>query len=445
MYPPPPGYNGYNNYASAPPAGYAMPPPQAGYAMPPPQPGYAMPPPGRGYPPAPFPGAPLPAPGMFGLPPHLAAFNRHYDADQTWDCSASDAAKELGLIQSRANDMYPQGRENCLNFLRECGAKGYAFKVKAVKTKPYWTWYFEINNAYGTPAPAPAPAYGGISLPSHLASFTMHFDSDQQWNCSPSDADKELGLIDSRRNDIYPQGRDNCMSFLRECRARGYPFVVKAVKTKPYWTWYFEVNNNGYSTPAPAPAPVPVYGGISLPSHLASFTMHFNADQQWNCSASDAAKELGLIQSRVNDIYPQGRDNCMSFLRECGARGYPFVVKAVKTKPYWTWYFEVNNGAQPQPSHPSRPSQPSRSYGVSLPSHLASFTMQFKADETWNCSASDAAKELGLIQSRVNDIYPQGRDNCMSFLRECSARGYRFKVKAVKTKPYWTWYFEVVA
>jgi len=130
----------------------------------------------------------------------------------------------MGLLDSRRNDIYPQGRDNCMQFLRECQMRGLCFKIKARKTQPYWTWFYEVN-----------------LLPPHLSAFTQYYDADQTWDCNPGDVPKEMGLLDNRRNDIYPQGRDNCMQFLRECQMRGYRFRVKARKTTPYWTWYYEV------------------------------------------------------------------------------------------------------------------------------------------------------------------------------------------------------------
>jgi hypothetical protein len=179
------------------------------------------------------------------LPPHLSAFAQHYDADQTWDGNPGSVQKELGLIEQRKNDMYPQGRDNCMKFLRECQSRGLNFKIKAKKTKPYWTWYYEVDGG-AAPAPAPAPGHHGFPgfpgfLPPHLSAFAQHYDADQTWECKPGDVPKEMGLIDQRKNDMYPQGRDNCMNFLRECQSRGYRFKIKAKKTKPYWTWYYEV------------------------------------------------------------------------------------------------------------------------------------------------------------------------------------------------------------
>ena len=94
-------------------------------------PGPAFPPSGPHVPP----GMPPVFPGF--LPPHLSAFAQHYDADQTWDGNPSDVPKEMSLIDQRKNDMYPQGRDNCMNFLRECQTRGLNFKIKAKKTKPY--------------------------------------------------------------------------------------------------------------------------------------------------------------------------------------------------------------------------------------------------------------------------------------------------------------------
>jgi len=175
------------------------------------------------------------------LSPNLYDFTQYHDADQTWDCTPSDISKELDLIDSRRNDTYPQGRDNCKQFLRECLAKDLSFKVKAKKTSPYWTWFYELNSSS-------SPASGGYSTPtlqgglsSNLYDFTQYHDADQTWDCYPTDVSKEMGLIDKRSNDTYPQGRDNCRQFLRECQSKDLRFKVKAKKTSPYWTWYFEL------------------------------------------------------------------------------------------------------------------------------------------------------------------------------------------------------------
>ena len=400
-YPPPPAYNPGYSYGSAPPPGW-VPPAAQPYPY---QPQYqdAVPP------------KPLPQPQFVPrrmLPPHLSAFEMQYNADESWDCNASDVPKEIGLLQGRKNDTYPQGRDNCLKFLRECQMRGYSFRVKAVHSIPYWTWYYEIYT------PNQGRNMNMNSPPFQLAIFDKHYDADQTWLCCPADVPKEIGLLQSRVNDIYPQGRDNCLRFLTECQARGFAFKVKAKKTSPYWTWYYVVDNpeRGRNT-------------ISLPAHLAAFDMSYDADEKWECTSSDVPKELRLLQSRNNDTFPQGRDNCMSFLRECQARGYSFKVKARHTRPYWTWFYEVDN--------------PNRVNQVTLPAHLSAFNKHYDGDQSWDGTPADVPKELGLLEKRRNDIFPQGRDNCIKFLKECQKRGYTFKIKAVKTSPT-TWYYEVV-
>jgi len=325
------------------PGGYPPLYPGQGYPPPGPQPYYPPPPTAPQYP-----GMPgmMPAPAM--LPPHLSAFSQRYDADQTWECKPGDVPKEMSLLDSRKNDMYPQGRDNCMQFLRECQMRGLSFKVKAKKTRPYWTWYYEVNaSSYPAPAPMPAPMpappMGGVMLPPHLSVFAQHYDADQTWECSPGDVPKEMGLLDSRKNDMYPQGRDNCMQFLRECQMRGYCFQVKAKKTSPYWTWYYQVKGGAMpGMPGMPHIPGPAAFFRMLPPHLMAFSKHYDADQTWECNPGDVPKEMSLLDSRKNDTYPQGRDNCMQFLRECQMRGYRFKVKAKKTRPYWTWYYEIN-------------------------------------------------------------------------------------------------------
>jgi len=314
MYPGAPGYPGYPGQ----PIPYQPGPPPPGWVPPQGQAMYQ-----QSYPPQPYGGM-----GMGPLPPHLGAFMAHYDADQTWDGSPSDVPKELGLLDQRRNDIYPQGKDNCAQFLRECQMKGLSFKIKAKKTRPYWTWYFELAGGFG----------GGFGLSPNLYAFTTRNDADETWNGGPSDVPKELGLLDQRRNDIYPQGKDNCAQFLRECQMKGLRFKIKAKKTRPYWTWFYELENAGMSGGYGGAS---YGGGYGLSPNLYAFTTRNNADQSWDCSPSDVPKELGLLDQRKNDIYPQGKANCAQFLRECQMKGLRFKVKAKKTSPYWTWYYET--------------------------------------------------------------------------------------------------------
>ena len=53
-------------------------------------------------------------------------------------------------------------------------------------------------------------------------------------------------------------------------------------------------------------------------------------------------------------------------------------------------------------------------------------------------------KEKGLVLSRVNDKYPQGREQVIGMLNYCHDNRKRFRIKAAKTFPFWTWYFEII-
>jgi len=256
----------------------------------------------------------------------FAAFHKQYNADQKWERTPRDAPEELRLLESRKNDMFPQGRDNCIKFLRECQRKGYYFRVKVLKTSPYWTWYYEFNRS------ATAGSAARSSEEDFYAPFYKHYDADEAWDCSPGDVSREMRLLEDRRNDMFPQGRDNCLQFLKACHTFGYSFKVKAVKTSPYWTWYYEFKTQSRE---------PTIAANLLAAGLGGFCKYHDADQTWECDPSSVSKELRLLEDRRNDMYPQGRDNCFKFLRLCQSKGYSFKVKAVKTSPYWTWYYEV--------------------------------------------------------------------------------------------------------
>jgi len=289
------------------------------------------------------------------LSPYLSDFTVQHNADQTWDASPSDVPKELGLLDQRVKDIYPQGKGNCAQFLRECQAKGFSFRIKAKKTSPNWTWYFELANAggmsggYSTPgygAPGNGGAgynsnqpYGGAMGPlsPNLADFTLQHNADETWDGTPSGVPRELELLDQRVNDIYPQGKGNCAQFMRECQMKGLCFKIKAKKTAPNWTWYYELANA-------VGMPQPYGGGVGpLSSTLADFAVHYDADETWDGTPSDVLKELRLLKQRENDFFPQGKDKCAQFMRECQIRGLCFKIKVKKTSPYLTWYYELAN------------------------------------------------------------------------------------------------------
>jgi len=273
----------------------------------------------------------------------LGAFCQQNRGDETWDGKPSDVPKEMRLINERRNDMYPQGRDNCLKFLTECQRRNLSFKIKALHTSPYWTWFYEIASA-GAAGPNPNNAKNLVLselVSAGLSAFIIQNKGDESWECSPSDVPKEMRLINERRNDMYPQGRDNCLKFLTECQRKNFRFVIRAAHTRPYWTWYYEVKeacagNNTAATPVPR-GPV----GELTAMGLGAFCQQNRGDESWDCTSSDVNKETRLLNDRKNDLFPQGRDNCLKFLRECQKKGYRFRIKALHTSPYWTWYYEV--------------------------------------------------------------------------------------------------------
>jgi len=171
MYPGAPGYPGYPGQ----PIPYQPGPPPPGWVPPQGQAMYQ-----QSYPPQPYGGM-----GMGPLPPHLGAFMAHYDADQTWDGSPSDVPKELGLLDQRRNDIYPQGKDNCAQFLRECQMKGLSFKIKAKKTRPYWTctsnWpVVSVVVSASAPICMPSPLATMLTRPG----MAVHLMSPRSWACS---------------------------------------------------------------------------------------------------------------------------------------------------------------------------------------------------------------------------------------------------------------------
>lgn len=78
---------------------------------------------------------------------------------------------------------------------------------------------------------------GGIA---GLYSFTQVQKGDTIFECFPSEADREIKLIDSRPFDKYVPSREQCKQFLRECKKHNIAFRVKAVKSIP-WEWHYDI------------------------------------------------------------------------------------------------------------------------------------------------------------------------------------------------------------
>lgn len=79
--------------------------------------------------------------------PAIAAFNiiyNNFNGDQVWECGPDEVDREKDLFFKRGNDHYPQGREKVLDMLNFCKNNRKRFRIKAAKTFPFWTWYYEI-------------------------------------------------------------------------------------------------------------------------------------------------------------------------------------------------------------------------------------------------------------------------------------------------------------
>ncbi len=68
--------------------------------------------------------------------------------------------------------------------------------------------------------------------------FSFGYES---WEFGPDDADREKSLVYQRGNDNYPQGRNKVIELLDWCKNNRRRFRIKATKTFPFWTWFYEV------------------------------------------------------------------------------------------------------------------------------------------------------------------------------------------------------------
>ena len=64
--------------------------------------------------------------------------------------------------------------------------------------------------------------------------------------------------------------------------------------------------------------------------------------------------------------------------------------------------------------------------------------------QTWEYGPGEAEREKGLIFQRGNDNYPQGREECIRILNYARDSGRRFRIRATKTFPFWTWHYEII-
>ena len=70
-----------------------------------------------------------------------------------------------------------------------------------------------------------------------------NFNGDQEWVCSPEEADWEIQQIDKRPHDQYVQGRDGAKQVIWNAKQQKKKFRIKAKKTFPFWTWVYSLEN----------------------------------------------------------------------------------------------------------------------------------------------------------------------------------------------------------
>ena len=67
----------------------------------------------------------------------------------------------------------------------------------------------------------------------------------------------------------------------------------------------------------------------------------------------------------------------------------------------------------------------------------------FNGDQEWVCNPCEADWECQQIANRGNDIYPQTREECYRIIRTAQHLNKKFRIKAKKTFPFWTWFYSI--
>jgi len=327
----------------------------------------------------------------------MESFTKHYDADEAWPIKPEGAAREIQLLGERKDDVVPQGREAVVKFMKKCQKKGWGFVVKAKYTKPHTTRYFEVD---------PASYFSEGDKKAFMETPAC----DEHWDIEPSGAAREIDLMNQRKDEIYPQGRENITKFLKMCEKKGWRFRNKAKYTKPHTTRYFEL----------------IPESVFTSDEKKAFMSTPKCDEQWLIEPAGALREIDLMNQRKNEIYPQGRENIAKFIRMCAKKGLRFYNKAKYTKPNTTRYFELDHTS------------------VLAMKGLGDFAKNHDCDEKWEINPDGAKREIELMEQRASENYPQGRKECKKFLKLCAKKGYRLVNKAKYTKPNTTRYFEVI-
>ena len=68
---------------------------------------------------------------------------------------------------------------------------------------------------------------------------------------------------------------------------------------------------------------------------------NFNGDEEWICNPCDCDREAQLVRKRVNDIYPQTREECFRIIQTAQHMNKKLKIKTKKTFPFWTWFYSI--------------------------------------------------------------------------------------------------------
>ena len=75
-----------------------------------------------------------------------------------------------------------------------------------------------------------------------INNFMQSYSGEQVWECWPDEALREYELIQGeRKNDKFPQGKEEVIKLLGYCYKNRKKYYVKANKTFPKWTWYYSL------------------------------------------------------------------------------------------------------------------------------------------------------------------------------------------------------------
>jgi len=75
-----------------------------------------------------------------------------------------------------------------------------------------------------------------------IKNFMQSYSGEQVWECWPDEALREYELIQGeRKNDKFPQGKEEVIKLLGYCYKNRKKYYVKANKTFPNWTWYYSL------------------------------------------------------------------------------------------------------------------------------------------------------------------------------------------------------------